>query len=421
MMTMKTMQILSGAALAALLGSTAMAQTELTMWYHGAGNQVEADIINQIIADFNASQSDWAVRIESFPQIAYNDSVVAAALAGNLPDILDVDGPVMPNWAWAGYMQPLPLDAAVIADFLPGTKGYWDGQLYSIGLWDAAVALVTRQSTLDALGLRRPTLDAPWTGDEFMAALDAAKASGDYEYAFDAGMAWTGEWYPYAFSPFLQSFGGDIVDRTTYATAEGALNGKAAMAFGEWWQGLFANGYAPGTSQDPAARDNGFIEGRYAFSWNGNWAALGALNTFEDTLFLPAPDFGNGPVIGAASWQFGVSATSAHPDGAAAFIEFALQDEYLAAFSNGIGLIPATATAAAMTENYAPGGPMAVFFDLTAAQALVRPVTPGYVVQAKVFEKALADIANGADVADALDAAVDEINTDITRNGGYGH
>ncbi len=420
-MTMKTMQILSGAALAALLGSTAMAQTELTMWYHGAGNQVEADIINQIIADFNASQSDWSVRIESFPQIAYNDSVVAAALAGNLPDILDVDGPVMPNWAWAGYMQPLSIDEAVIADFLPGTKGYWEGQLYSIGLWDAAVALVTRQSTLDALGLRTPTLDQPWTGDEFMAALDAAKASGDFEYALDLGMAWTGEWYPYAFSPFLQSFGGDIVDRATYATAEGALNGDAAMAFGEWWQGLFANGYAPGTSQDPAARDNGFVEGRYAFSWNGNWAALGALNTFEDTLFLPAPDFGNGPVIGAASWQFGVSASSEHPDGAAAFIEFALQDEYLAAFSNGIGLIPATATAAAMTENYAPGGPMAVFFDLTAAQALVRPVTPGYVVQAKVFEKALADIANGADVADALDAAVDEITTDITRNSGYGH
>ena len=39
----------------------------------------------------------------------------------------------------------------------------------------------------------------------------------------------------------------------------------------------------------------------------------------------------------------------------------------------------------------------------------------------KVFEKALADIANGADVADTLDAAVDEINTDIERNSGYGH
>ncbi len=415
-------KLLGGAAMSVcLLGTAAAAQTELTMWYHGAGNDVELQLITQLIEDFNASQSDWSVSLESFPQIAYNDSVTAAALAGNLPDILDVDGPVMPNWAWAGYMQPLPLDESLIADFLPGTKGYWDGELYSIGLWDAAVAMVTRQSTLDALGLRTPTLAEPWTKDEFMAALDAAKDSGDWEYAFDPGLAWTGEWYPYAFSPLLQSFGGDIVDRSTYQTAEGVLNGEEAQAFGEWWQSLFAEGYAPGTSQDPAARDNGFIEGRYAFSWNGNWAALGALNAFDDTLFLPAPDFGNGPKIGAASWQFGISATTAHPEGAAAFIEFALQDQYLAAFSDGIGLIPATASAAAMTENYAEGGPMSVFFDLSAEQALVRPVTPGYVVAAKVFEKALADIANGADVADTLDAAVDEINSDIARNSGYGH
>ena len=51
----------------------------------------------------------------------------------------------------------------------------------------------------------------------------------------------------------------------------------------------------------------------------------------------------------------------------------------------------------------------------------VRPVSPGYIVQAKVFEKALSDIANGADVADTLDAAVDEINEDIQANQGYGH
>lgn len=167
-----------------------------------------------------------------------------------------------------------------------------------------------RQSTLDALGLRTPTVAEPWTDEEFMAALDAAKATGDWEYAFDPGMAWTGEWYPYAFSPVLKSFGGDIVDRSTYQSADGVLNGDVAIEFGERWQSLFTDGCAPGTSQDPAARDNGFIEGRYAFSWNGNWAALNALNAFEDTLFLPAPDFGSGPKIGAASWQFEVSGTS---------------------------------------------------------------------------------------------------------------
>ncbi len=409
------------ASVFALMAGGALAQTELSLWYHGAGNEVESAIINQIIDDFNASQDEWTVSLESFPQESYNDSIVAAALAGNLPDIVDVDGPVMPNWAWSGYLQPLPIDESEFDDFLPGTKGYWDGKLYSIGLWDAAVALYARESTLDDLGLRRPTLEEPWTGGEFMAALDAANASGDYEYAFDPGMAWTGEWYPYAFSPFLQSFGGDIVDRSTYKTAEGALNGEAAMEFGEWWQSLFQDGYAPGTSQDPADRDNGFIEGKYAFQWNGNWAAVAALEGVDDVVFLPAPDFGNGSKIGAASWQFGISAASEHPDGAAEFIKFATQDKYLAAFSDGIGLIPATASAAQMTENYKDGGPLAVFYDLSEAQAMVRPVSPGYVVAAKVFEKALADIANGADVADTLDAAVDEIDADIEKNGGYGH
>ncbi|MEM8849130.1 MAG: extracellular solute-binding protein [Pseudomonadota bacterium] len=417
-----TLRTIAGAlAATTVLAGPVSAQTEIGMWYHGAGNRGEAETLDRIVSDFNASQSDWEVTVESFPQESYNDSVVAAALAGDLPCIIDVDGPVMPNWAWSGYMQPLPFGEERVSEFLPGTKGFWDGQLYSIGLWDAAVALYARQSDLDEWGLRVPTLAEPWTRDELMLALDAAKADGDYEYAFDPGMAWTGEWYPYAFSPLLQSFGGDIVDRETYASADGVLNGEAAVEFGTWWQSLFADGYAPGTSQDPADRDAGFNEGKYAFAWNGNWAAAATLDAVDDVVFLPAPDFGNGGVIGAASWQFGISATCENPEGAAAWIDYALQDEYLAAFAETTGLIPATPSAAAMTETYSEGGPLEVFFSLSEEQALVRPVTPGYVVAAKVFEKALADIANGADVQDTLDAAVDEIEADIEANQGYGH
>jgi len=110
-----------GAALLATTGLAGMAsaQTELTLWYHGGGNTVEREIIDTIIADFNGGQADWSVSLEAFPQASYNDSVVAAALAGNLPCILDVDGPVMPNWAWAGYMQPLPISDAPLSRFIP--------------------------------------------------------------------------------------------------------------------------------------------------------------------------------------------------------------------------------------------------------------------------------------------------------------
>jgi multiple sugar transport system substrate-binding protein len=406
-----------------LVGGTVSAQqpTELSLWYHGAGNEVERSILLQIIEDFNGSQSNWVVSLEEFPQQAYNESIVAAALSNTLPDIIDVDGPVMPNWAWSGYMQPLQLSEGALDGFLPGAIGSWNGEVYSVGLWDAAVAIYARRSVLEANSIRIPTLAEPWTLEEFDAALVTLQGTGDYEYALDLGMAWTGEWYPYAFSPLMQSFGADMIDRSTYLTAEGVLNGEQAVAFGEWWQSLFERGLVPGTSQDGADRDTGFIDGRYAMSWNGNWAAIPALEAVgDDLLFLPAPDFGNGSTIGAASWQFGVSANSENPEGANAFIEFAIQDEYLAAFSDGIGLIPATASAAALTENYAEGGPLAVFFELSAEQALIRPPTPGYVVMALVFEKALADIANGADVQETLDAATDEINADIEANSGYG-
>ena len=49
--------------------------------------------------DFNASQSDNTIALESFPKGACSDAVQPAALAGNLPDIMNVDGPVIPGWS----------------------------------------------------------------------------------------------------------------------------------------------------------------------------------------------------------------------------------------------------------------------------------------------------------------------------------
>jgi multiple sugar transport system substrate-binding protein len=408
-------------SLSALLTSSALAATDLSMWYHGAGNPVERDIIIGIIDDFNASQADWKVNLQEFPQAAYNDSVTAAALAGNLPDILDMDGPNMPNWAWSGYLQPLTLPEGALDNFLPGAVGKWQDKLYSVGLWDAAVAMYARKSVLDENGIRIPTLDQPWTADEFDALLEKLQASGKFEYALDLGMNDRGEWYPYAFSPLLQSFGGDLVDRTTYLTADGVLNGDAAIKWGNWWQSLFTRKLVPGTSETPADQQTGFLDGKFALQWNGNWNAIKALDAFgDDMLFLPAPDFGNGPKIGGASWQFGISSKSQHADGAAAFIAFAIQDKYLAKFSDAIGLIPATSTAAELTTNYKSGGPLNVFFDLSKQQATLRPVTPAYVVIAPEFTKVAADIADGGNVEDVLDTAADTITADIEKNGGYG-
>ncbi len=372
-MTVKTdiqgatsMKRIALAALAASLSCSATATESLSLWYHGAGNPAEMEVLGTIISDFNASQNEWTIEIQSFPQESYNSSIVAAALSDNLPDILDVDGPIMPNWAWSGYLAPLELSEEDIEGYLPGTIGRYNGEIYSVGFWDAAVSMFARRSVLEAHDIRIPTLDYPWTEDEFNAALATLDASGDFKYPLDLGMAWTGEWYSYAFGPLLQSFGGDLMDPTV-PTAEGVLNGDAGIEFGEWWQALFDNEWTPGTSQDGGDRESGFLNGDYALQWNGNWAALAAIEQFgDDVLFLPAPDLGDGNYIGSASWQFAVAQSSDKQAGANAFINFALKDKYVAAFSESTGLIPATESAAEMTQRYADGGDLEVFFDLSA-------------------------------------------------------
>ncbi|HMS38413.1 MAG TPA: hypothetical protein PKA93_14690, partial [Arachnia sp.] len=84
-------------------GGGAGGKTQMTMWTHSAGNEGEMKVIAQMIEDFNGSQENYEVVRQDFPQAAYNDSVQGAAASGDLPCILDVDGPIMPNWAWNGW------------------------------------------------------------------------------------------------------------------------------------------------------------------------------------------------------------------------------------------------------------------------------------------------------------------------------
>jgi multiple sugar transport system substrate-binding protein len=215
----------------------------------------------------------------------------------------------------------------------------------------------------------------------------------------------------------LQSFGGDLIDRNTFLTAEGALNGPEAVAWGEWFQNLFKEGYANPTPPD----DQGFYQGRTALWYNGSWASNDVVkNLGEDGLFLPTVDFGNGPKIGGASWQWGISSACENPEGAWEFISYLMEPEQVALMSTTTGLIPTTPAAAALTENYKEGGPYRILFDMANTFALLRPPTPGYLKLSSEFEQAGIAIRDGSNVQDALDDAVDAIDRDIQDNNGYG-
>lgn len=396
--------------------SAGAADGELTMWTHNAGNKGELAAITQIVDDYNASQTKYKVKIQAFPQDSYNQSVVAAAASKKLPCILDIDGPNVPNWAWAGYLAPLEGMDDTLSKFLPTVLGKYDEKTYSYGYYDVALVMVTRKTILDKHGIRVPTVDQPWTKDEFSAALAKLKASGEYQNALDIATSFTGEWWPYAYSPMLQSFGGDLIDRNGYESAEGVLNGPKAVEWATWFRSLVTDGFVPLKSGADPAKD--FINGKTAILYNGTWTAVDTRKAFgEDTLFLPPPDLGTGPKIGGGSWQWGISTNCADPAGAMDYMKFAAQDKYVASVARDTNNIPATDAAAAQVKGYEEGGENQVFLEYAKKFAVLRPVTPGYPFIATEFTKTAQDILNGADPKAALDQAVKNIDANQKSNG----
>jgi len=293
-----------------------------------------------------------------------------------------------------------------------------DGEVYSFGHYDVAMNLTTRRSVLEKYDIRVPSVEQPWSGEEFDAALAKLKEGGEFAYPLDLGTAGTGEWLPYAYSPILQSFGGDLINRDDYLSADGALNGPEALAWANWLQSTIDKGYAAKKSGADSTAD--FVNGKTAIMWTGSWAADAVTDKYgDDALFLPPVDFGHGPKIGGASWQWGMSADCGAKEGAQAYLEFSAKPEYFVEYAKTLGLIPANTEAAAQLPEWSEGGKYHVFLQLAEKFATVRPVTPAYPFISSTFAKATQDIIAGGDPKQILDKAVADIDTNIKTNGNY--
>lgn len=396
---------------------TADPRTELVLWRNQVGLQEEAATA-ALVARFNTAQSRWHVVAQSLPQGGYGQSVVAASLAGRMPCIMTVDSPTVASYAWAGHLRPLNdyVSAEVIAKISPAAVGRYAGKVYALGQIDAALAIYTKRSILSAVDARIPTLDHPWTAAEFEKVLDGLKAGGRYRYPLDlATRDDKPSWWTYSFSPILQSFGGDLIDRTAMTSAQGVLNGEPAVRFGGWFQNLFRKGLVNRKEPD----ENGFVKGRSALIYTGSWWAADYRSyAGADLLILPPPDFGHGVRIGGGSWQWAISHTCAHPDGAGEFIRFLLRPENIAAMSDASGGVPVTEAGAAASKAFGKGGESRVFFELMRRFAVERPATPAFPTIANAFTAGMRDIMDGGDVRDSLDDAVDDIDSAIADNPG---
>lgn len=401
-------------------GSQATDVVRLSVWAH-AGQAGERRILERQAEAFSRRSRDTQIDLTFIPERSYNAQVQAAAIAGDLPDLLEFDAPYLFNYAWQGQLQPLDawLSRDVRQDLLPSIleQGSHQGELYGVGTFDSGLALYGRRSMLVGAGARLPKHPgSAWSLSEFERLLERLAADDADGAVLDLKLNYPDEWFSYAFSPALQSAGGDLIDRADYQSASGFLNGAAAVAAMQRIQQWLAGGRVDANVDDAA-----FASGRTALSWSGHWdyqryyAAFG-----EDLVLLPLPDFGTGSRTGQGSWVWGITRQAEAPERAAQFIEYLLRPEQVLAMTDANGAVPATHTAIRRSELYQPGGPLHLFvLQLTEGYAVPRPQTPAYPVISSLFRQAFADIRNGADVQQTLDRAARLIDRDIRDNHGY--
>ncbi|MFD9331590.1 extracellular solute-binding protein [Streptomyces sp. NPDC060065] len=397
--------------------------TDITMWFH-AGPSGEFETLRRQVKDFNAGQKAVRVELIALPEERpYTDLVESAAASGELPDLLDFDGPNLYNYAWSGKLKPIDscVPDSVKSDLLPSIReqGTYADRLWGVGTFDSGLGLYVRPSVLKKAGIRIPSgPDDAWTATELTGILHKLREQG-YESPLDLRLNYASpgsEWNTYGFAPAVWSAGGDLIDPRTHRTADGFLNSPEAVKALTTMQSWSKEGMI-----DPDKDDKAFTKERSPISWVGHWMYGEYTKAFPgDVKIVPLPDFGEGTVTGMGSWQWGVTTGATDGDAVWRFLTYLLKPEQIRRMTQANGAIPATDSAVKISPAFAEGGPERLFIEQLRTVARPRPQTPAYPAVTQAFSKAFAKIVvEHAPVKAALDQAVSEIDKDLADHQGY--
>lgn len=397
------MRLLLAAAL--LLTACRPPATGVRAWAH-AGQESERRVLTEQVARYNLAHPGGRIELTFLPEGSYNSQVQAAALAGELPDVLEFDGPLLASYVWQRQLVPIP--TSLEQGLLPSLRrqGTLDGVLYGVGVYDSGLGLYVRPSLVRNAGLRVPTRpEEAWTLPEFETLLSRLAAADPDGAVLDLKRNYRGEWYTYAFAPCFESAGADLGD--------GGLADPAARVVAAALQGWQTHGYV-----DPNLDDAAFTQGRVALSWAGHWEYPRYSSTFPDDLaVVPLPNFGQRSRTGQGSWCWG--ATRSNPE-VFAFLAYLLQEPQVRELTDANGAVPGTLEAIRKSSRYGPGGPLQLFArQLTDGTAVPRPQTAGYPVFTSLFQRAMLDLFAGAPPESVLRHASHQWLQDVRDNRGY--
>ncbi|MCG8038639.1 MAG: sugar ABC transporter substrate-binding protein [Candidatus Thiodiazotropha taylori] len=395
----------------------------ISVWTHMLPGGIEGDVFIQSVQAFEQAQDEYAIEVVPIAPETYADRIIGSAQSGSLPCALEFDGPYLYNFVWSGYLQPIDrfVSPELKADLLPSVvaQATYNGQLYSVGQFEAGMMIYGNRRYLQKAGVRIATFDQPWSLDEFEQALEKLTELPEVEHAIDMKFNYgRSEFYTYGFSPILQSFGGDLIDRNGYQKASGVLDSPRSVEAMQRFQSWLEKGWV---GRSTTTDDDFYGSKKAALAWVGTWMykphseGLG-----EDLVVMPLPDFGAGPKTTMGNWAWSITSNCQDPAGAWTFIEFLLSPREMLRMTNQSGGPPSRRSVLAQSKLYGETGPLyLVWQQLDSDRIVPRPITPAYATISRVFAEAVGNIIDGADVKTELSRAAQEIDRDIEAHQGY--
>ena len=243
------------------------------------------------VTALDTAHPEWTIALENVPQNAEVEKVTSQLAAGDMPDVLRVQGANVQRWirrdAFVDLSERINAAGLDLADFYAGPLDQFRWRDVVWGLPDSASPEVVffDRAAFAAAGIPPPT--DSWTFEDMRTAaigltVDAAgRHPGEAGFDPDAitRWGWNGGVTYFWQNALVQGRGGQLCANDDCTTM--SFTGAANHAAFEWWVGLVKDDHAAlydpyGGSQTGVPGDP-FISGKAAMGSNGTFA-IGQLN-----------------------------------------------------------------------------------------------------------------------------------------------
>ncbi|MFI6938829.1 sugar ABC transporter substrate-binding protein [Streptomyces sp. NPDC050418] len=379
--------------------TSADSKQTLSVWAMGAEGEKLADVAKV----YEKANPNITVKVTPIGWDVAHQKLVAAAAAGRLPDVMQMGGSYMTEFASMGALEPVDTKTFEEKDYFPAgwSQGEFEGETYGVPWYVDTRVLYYRTDLAEKAGVDK----APATMDELRQAAEKLqkKAGSKWGLSIQPGGLDTVQ----SFYQFLYSAGGQIVTKDGKAVANSPEAVKALENYGGYFEkGLSEKSVRPGYD---VTKD--FNNGSVPMFFGGPWIMGLIDDNYPDlkgkwaVANVPADETSASMAGGSA---LTISADSEHKAAAGEFIKYLTDTKGQADWYKRTKDLPANVSA--WDRGQLATDPNMKIWKTQMESAQVAPAQPKWTEITSKIDTAVEKVTQGkASAQSALDAAQKEI------------